>query len=503
MREENIRIIFGLKLRQLRNEKSWSLAELSKKSGLSASYLNEIEKGKKYPKAEKIAALSAAFKVPYDEMVSLQLSKNLAPLGDLIMTGILNDLPLEMLGFNFNKLVDWMSNAPLKVGAFFKTIIEISRNYNLEREYFYFAILRSYQENNNNYFEDLEIEAQAFLKENNSERSTTINEKSVKAYLLNHNDYNIGTFDTEKNKDLASVRSFYVPKKETKLQRATLMINKEATQWQNRFILARELGFIRLKIAEEERPHIPLLLKAPSFDIVLNNYRASYFGMAILLPQTALIQDLKQLFEQENWDKQFFLNILKKYAVSPELLLLRMTSIMPQFFGLKKVFFLRFQSKVDEKYQLTRELHLSDLHSPHGNENYLHYCRRWLGTRLLKQLSLQKEQKSENLPIIEAQFSHYAEPNITYFGIALARPMLPTPNTNVSVEIGWVVDANTRSKIRFLSDPKLITRQVNTTCEMCGIENCESRAKQSTELTKKQAYKNLKTSLKELSESLG
>ncbi len=501
MREENIRIIFGLKLRQLRNEHSWSLAELSKKSGLSASYLNEIEKGKKYPKAEKIAALSQAFKVPYDEMVSLQLSKNLAPLGDLIRTGILNDLPLEMLGFNFNKLVDWMSNAPLKVGAFFKTIIEISRNYNLEKEYFYFAILRSYQENNENYFEALETLAQSFLAEYSSESIASVDEHRIREILEEDFNYKIDTFDIEKHKDLASVRSFYITSGNRKNKQAKLMLNSKASNWQKRFILTRELGFMLLKIGEQERPHLPLLLKAPSFEIVLNNYRASYFGMAILIPQQQLIHDLEALFSLEEWDTSFFRKILNKYAVSPELLLLRMTNLMPRFFGIKKLFFLRFQSKGKNKYQLTRELHLAHLHSPHGNENYLHYCRRWLGTRLLSQLEKPEANTSE-LPLIEAQFSHYAESNLTYFGIGLARPMLPTPNTNVSVEIGWVVDANTKSKIKFLSDPSIPVRTVNTTCEMCGIADCESRVKDPTELDKKKAFKNIKTQLKELAETL-
>ncbi|MCD8540807.1 MAG: helix-turn-helix domain-containing protein, partial [Leadbetterella sp.] len=53
-----IRLIFGLKLKQFRLEKGWSLQELSDRSDISPSYLNEIEKGKKYPKTDKIFDLS-------------------------------------------------------------------------------------------------------------------------------------------------------------------------------------------------------------------------------------------------------------------------------------------------------------------------------------------------------------------------------------------------------------------------------------------------------------
>ena len=76
MEEEYIKLIFGLKLKQIRTERNLSLFGLSKLSGLSKSYLNEIENGKKYPKPDKIAILSEKLDVPYDQMVSLKLDKN-------------------------------------------------------------------------------------------------------------------------------------------------------------------------------------------------------------------------------------------------------------------------------------------------------------------------------------------------------------------------------------------------------------------------------------------
>jgi transcriptional regulator with XRE-family HTH domain len=48
-----IRTIFGVKLRQLRQQKNWSLQEISEKTGMSKSYLNEIEKGKNIPSTTK------------------------------------------------------------------------------------------------------------------------------------------------------------------------------------------------------------------------------------------------------------------------------------------------------------------------------------------------------------------------------------------------------------------------------------------------------------------
>ena len=75
-----VRIIFGLKIRQIRLEKNLSLADVAKLVGFSVSYLNEIEKGKKYPKSEKILALANAFNIDYDSLVSLKLVNELEPI---------------------------------------------------------------------------------------------------------------------------------------------------------------------------------------------------------------------------------------------------------------------------------------------------------------------------------------------------------------------------------------------------------------------------------------
>ena len=100
--DEYIRLIFGLKLKQIRTEKNLSLFGLAKLSGLSKSYLNEIEKGKKYPKTDKILLLSESLEVPYDHLVSLKLDKNLAPIGEILQSKILKEIPLELFGIKEN-----------------------------------------------------------------------------------------------------------------------------------------------------------------------------------------------------------------------------------------------------------------------------------------------------------------------------------------------------------------------------------------------------------------
>ena len=41
--------------------------------------------------------------------------------------------------------------------------------------------------------------------------------------------------------------------------------------------------------------------------------------------------------------------------------------------------------------------------------------------------------------------------------------------------LGLLVDPKLRSIFYFLSDPQLKVRQVHTTCERCGVPDCEAR----------------------------
>ena len=50
--EDSIKLIFGLKIKQLRQAKNLSQQELADAVGMAVSYINEIEKGKKFPKPD-------------------------------------------------------------------------------------------------------------------------------------------------------------------------------------------------------------------------------------------------------------------------------------------------------------------------------------------------------------------------------------------------------------------------------------------------------------------
>ena len=95
----NLRYIFGMKLRSFRQEKGFGLKQLAALTGLSASYINEIEKGKKYPKAEKIMMLAEGLGVEYDDLGSISMTGLLGQISELFFSSsVLGSFPFQLLG---------------------------------------------------------------------------------------------------------------------------------------------------------------------------------------------------------------------------------------------------------------------------------------------------------------------------------------------------------------------------------------------------------------------
>src|SRR5262245_12299806 len=89
----NLRTILGIKVKKIREERHLTLGELAAKTGLSPSYLAEIQAGKKYPKAEKVVALAEALGVGYDELISSKLDQAFGEVQSFLDAPGLRDFP--------------------------------------------------------------------------------------------------------------------------------------------------------------------------------------------------------------------------------------------------------------------------------------------------------------------------------------------------------------------------------------------------------------------------
>ena len=468
-KNQNSRILFGLKVRHLRQKKQLSFAELSKESGMSVSYLNEIEKGKKFPKQEKLKALAASLGVAPDYLTSPDLPGGLAPVGELLKSNFLNELPLELFGIELGKVVEIVASAPKRVGAFISTLVELSRNYALREENFYFGALRSYLEMHYNYFPEIEEAVDRFKTQHQINPNQAVEVDQLRSLLEHSYGYQVRENGLERYPDLQNLRAVFLP--ETK----QLLLNSELNDRQKAFQFGKELGFQSLEL--EQRAVTSSLLQVASFEEVLSHAKATYFSAALLIDRDRFVQDIRSFFDQPTWDAESLMDILEKYQASPEMFFQRLTNVLPAFLGIQKIFFLRFAHGTQEEvFKIDKELHLDGKHHPQSNGLYEHYCRRWLSLSLLKDLRQMQEQGKYVGTIVGAQRSKYIGSDDEYLVITIARPAYPTPDKNVSGTFGIKITDSVRKVIRFLDDPALQRRAVNKTCERCAVQDCAERS---------------------------
>ncbi len=490
-KNQQLKIIFGLKLRQLRQERGWNFDELAKRTGISPSYLNEIEKGKKSPQSENLGKLAEAFGVEVAHLTSPDLGKQFAPLADLLHSNFLTELPLETFGIDLQQVVEIVARAPERVNAFISAMLEIARNYSVREETFYHAALRAYQELHMNYFEEIEVAAEQFAEKHGLPTNGAVATDDLFRLLKSEFGYRIEEKGLAKIPELRGLRSVFIPK------RKRLLLNGMLGERQRAFQLGKEIGFQVLGL--EERPLASTMLRVNSFEEMLNNFKAAYFSVALLVNRHAFLADLRHLFGQSTWQPAILLGMMNKYQASPEVLFQRF-NILQKEFDMHRIFFLRFIHDLDrDGFDLDKELFLNRRHQPHASGLNEHYCRRWLPITLLRNLQAQQQsgQPSRQLPI-GIHRAQYFDTGEEYLVCALAKAGHPTPNRNVGIALGLQIDEVTRRHIKFLDDPAIPREVVNFTCQRCSIEPCDVRVAPPIFLTRREEKRKMQEALMRL-----
>ncbi len=487
-----IKLILGLKIRQLRTEKGLSLSELAKKCGMSVSYLNEIESGKKYPKSEKIALLASALDITYDKLVSLKLTKQLAPIGDLLESNILEKLPLDHYGIDLNKFISLMSSASLQLSALVSTIIDLAKSSEMSENNFSRTALRTYKEINDNYFSELEDSVDDFCGKFNVFCENPIKYKKLTSILEMEYDYSIDDVSMSQFPELRNIRA-YVKKDEGK----KLFLNPNLSDEQKLFIVAKELAYNFLEV--KDRSYIYSSLALDNFDHLLNNFRSSYWANALIINKELFKLDLQKFFSLKKWRGELLIKFLKKYHTSPEMLFQRISNLAPKYLGLNKYFFIRFNSRIDsDDYHLSKEVRLNIRRNPGGYQSIEHYCRRWISIENLKKLKsrILLGEDVDILPgIIHSNFHNSSD---DFIAISMSKASRFLTGNLYSVTIGFLLDDFSKDKIKFSEDKSIPYQIVNDTCESCGIMDCEERVAPPITLERKEQLRNLRRAVSEL-----
>lgn len=481
---ENLRFIMGFKLKRFRLEKGLSLSELAEKTNLSVSYLSEIEKGKKYPKPEKILQLAQSLGVPFDELVSLQVSREADLLPVILSSPVIKEFPFHMYGVSPQDLLALITGDAEKAGALIRTFLEIGRDYDMRVEHLLFAALRSYQQMHLNYFEEIENAAREFATGNGWKTSPVIPAESLQKFLVEKHGLRIDESALRNYPELQEVRSLHIDGKAPKL-----LIKSELLPAQKAFIFAREIAYRHLEL--QERSAVFPSAATGSFEQLLNDFKASYFAGALLLNQDLLRQDIEQFFSNPRWDGNAFLAMIERYAVTPKTFLYRLSQLLPHFFGLRDIFFLRFNNPPgSERYSLARMFNLSRMAIPNGIGMKEHYCRRWMAIKLLKQVA--EQPASQPNPILIApQRSRFLDSGVEVFSITLAGSSPLEKGLNLSGTVSFIINEHFQKTVAFWNDPAIPRAEVNETCERCGLseEMCRERAVAPSIFQKQQGQK--------------
>jgi len=490
-----INIIFGMKVRQARLEANMTLSEFAAACDLSPSYVTEIEKGRKHPRADKIMRMAEALGKSYDDLVSIRLDPSLAYLETTLSSATFQRFPFEEFGLEPGDLVTLLTRKPEKASALLHAVVEIARRYDLKEEEFLRAALRSYQEIHENYFQDLEEATLAFTAVIGQKYGLTddlpVSKEVLETILRDEYGYVIDEQAIAQDSHLHGYRSIYVPRK-----RPYLFINSDLRDCQIKFILAREIGYQYLQI--KERSFVSTPNRIDSFQQVLNDHLAAYFGGALLMPRQKMLAELQAFFDLPTWQPDALLNMLDTFDVTSEMLFYRFSELIPQFYGIKH-HFLRFH-EVDGDYALYKQLNLNQLIVPSGIGLNEHYCRRWLSVKLLRDFP----EPVDGRPAVGVQMSEYVHTRDRFLCIGFSRPLTLSRSTKSSVIIGFRVDAELYNAIRWASDPAIPKEYIHETCERCPLapEQCSDRAAPPTILRTEEAATARRLAVNRLRESV-
>jgi transcriptional regulator with XRE-family HTH domain/Zn-dependent peptidase ImmA (M78 family) len=494
IKPENLRLIMGFKLKQFRLEKGLLLKELADKTGLSISYLSEIEKGKKYPKPEKIFQLAQSLGVSFDDLVSLQVSKEADLLPVIFTSPVIKEFPFKMYGVSPQDLLSLITGDPEKAGALIRTFLEIGQDYEMRVEHLLFAALRSYQQMHQNYFEEIEEAVSAFISENKWQVEPLMSPGKLRRHLAEKYQYVIDDDILYQHPELSEFRSVWV-----NIHPQKLLLKKEMLPSQKAFIFGREIGYHYLGL--KERAKTFPWENFNSFEQLLSDFKASYFAGALLINRDLFRQDFEQFFKKTRWEKKAFLSLIERYGVTPKTFLFRSSQLLPRFFGLKDILFSRFNNPLNtDRYLLTRMFNMSRIFIPNGIGMNEHYCRRWLGIKLLKQLSAIQAQNRVSGPLVAAQRSRFLDLGVEVFSITMAETSPLERNMNLSGTVSFFMNDFFKKTVSFWDDPQIPIADVNETCERCGLseEMCRDRAVPPVIFQKQQNEKTQEKVLEEL-----
>ncbi|MCB0411655.1 MAG: hypothetical protein KDD22_03970, partial [Bdellovibrionales bacterium] len=204
---------------------------------------------------------------------------------------------------------------------------------------------------------------------------------------------------------------------------------------------------------------------------LVGHFHASYFASALLIDEKKLTKDFESFFQSPEWDEEAFLELSDKYDCTKKSFVHRIAQILPRNFGMNQLFYFRMNYQPDkDEFHFVKEIHLSELHTPHRTRFNESYCRKWITVSLLKELAASDQQSMAG-----AQRSFFDSEGSEYLCFSLAYKVSLDSNLLECVTVGFRVDEALNEKVKFLEDPKIPHKKVSQTCHTCAFTDCTER----------------------------
>ena len=466
----DLSVLLGSNLRAARLHQGRSIRALARRTGISPSYISELEAGKKFPGDETLSTLLDA--------LDLRPSDVFRPPGHArAWDGLMREFGTDLFGFDATELSRLLSDAASSAAPMVRTWLEIGQTYSSRVESFLFAALRSYQRDHRNHFPDLERAAWDFrmsadLADADAPQGADHLESKLEHVLVRRFGIRVGRQELSPHPDLNSFRSvsFAGPA-------PVLYVNNDLLPSQRAFILAKEIGSVILGV--ERRTTTSPWLGVDSFEQVLDNYRTSYFAGAVIMPEAAFTRRMTAFLARPTWSEARLVQLMNAFSATPEMFFYRLGQIAAEKLHLDEHFFMRLSMRTE--VSVSKLFNMTSLPIPKTLWTNEHFCRKWAGDVMLRERAERRHHaysRSSRLhaPTARAQRVHLVDDDVDLLMVAMSRPLQLGESGDSAVVIGFPLHDSARAGIGFRSDPKVPRIQAGITCERCSLSECAVRA---------------------------
>ncbi len=451
--KEYLHLVLSLKVSWLRQQGEYSLAELSKKSGLSQSYLNDIERGRKYPSPGKILELAEALNVSYDELISLKLSGKLAPLSALLNSSVMQEIPFEIFGFTRSDLINLMTGSPEKFATFTDSVMKVTQKYGVEIDEFIEAAIRSYKELHYLSFPDIDQKATDFLKGITADLTIS----TLESWLSSEHRYQIHKQQLDKDTELSELPYIYFAGAKPRLY-----LNNKLSATEMLFTLCQIAGYEYLGL--QERMASGEFSDQATFDQIRNRERSFLFAMNLIAKAYTDENHFQPFAEMTKCNFPTLEKLLNSIPMPIKASVPFLMRILHSKYGVQNMFYQHYEvPRERSEISLREELHFGESLPFSENIPNAHHCRRLTGVI----------SDTDSNGVFRTSPLHSDESYVVW---RFSERSSVKNGIEDRILLGIKDELSTRKKLAFISDYSLSNFESHNHCESCPIANCEQRA---------------------------